>query len=486
MEGSPNLLSYLVDFLWVPAVLLLLKRGPVARSTAIAVMAGILLLPELLEFKLPGVPAFRKQDIISTWIFVGIVWFHRDRIASVRLTRGQKLSVAGLTLGVLTTILLNRDVLKFGPTVLPAHELYDTVHYVAFNISQVIIPFAIGAAVFRSARELRVLLVTMVTAMLLYSVLQIAELRLSPQFHRWVYGFHQHSFAQTMREGGFRPMVFMSHGLAVSLLTAVAAIASLGLYRAKQKVGRISGLVSGGYLWLVLMASKSVAAFVYSLVAGPIVMFTSPKIQARLAALFCAFVLAYPVIRAADLIPVDDIREVVESRWGLERADSAMTRFENEERLLKRARERLAFGWGSFCRPCTFDPYSGKEVSIRDGDWIISMGDWGAVGFVSKFLFLMLPVFRLRKLIVAVPTQIERRLLSTTALIVAFYALDLLPNGNYHILPFVLCGALHGATNGILRQAAVARYKRRVAHAHGQVDVELPPQQVDVQVVDKK
>ena len=31
----------------------------------------------------------------------------------------------------------------------------------------------------------------------------VIELRFSPQLHNWVYGYHQHDFVQTIRDGGY-------------------------------------------------------------------------------------------------------------------------------------------------------------------------------------------------------------------------------------------------------------------------------------------
>ena len=477
MGGSANLFSYIVDYAWVPIALLVMSRLPAAKATITLYMAGVLLLPEVVSFKLPGVPEFAKQEIISLWVTVGVLAFHRDRIRSLQFTRTQKLCFAGLTLGVLVTILVNRDTLKFGPNIIPGHELYDTVHYVLSNIFNYILPFAVGAAIFRSSRELRVLMVTFVAASLLYSIPQIIELRLSPQLHRIFYGVHQHSFEQTMRTGGFRPMVLMTHGLAVSLLTCVAVVGSLGLFRARQKIGKFSGALAGTYLWILLSVSKSIAALLYSFLAVPLVLLTSPKFQVRVAALLAVVALAYPVARAVDLVPVDDIKSALEAQFGADRADSAMTRFENEGKLLERARERVLFGWGSYCRPCMFDKYTGDEISIRDGDWIIVVGDWGVVGFLSKFVLLLFPIFLLHKHLMKVPRDRDRRLLSALALMVALYVLDLLPNGNYHLLPFVLSGALFGCTFGIVREGAYRRWQQRQAIAkkarHSQAPVKV-------------
>src|SRR5690349_3189313 len=58
-------------------------------------------------------------------------------------------------------------------------------------------------------------------------------MRLSPQLHVWLYGFHQHSFLQNERWGGYRPMVFMEHGLMVAMWMCMTALVGLWLWRAE-------------------------------------------------------------------------------------------------------------------------------------------------------------------------------------------------------------------------------------------------------------
>ena len=41
---------------------------------------------------------------------------------------------------------------------------------------------------------------------------------------REIYGFNQHMFAQAVRESGYRPVVFMQHGLMVALFLVSGSI----------------------------------------------------------------------------------------------------------------------------------------------------------------------------------------------------------------------------------------------------------------------
>ena len=65
------------------------------------------------------------------------------------------------------------------------------------------------------------------------------------------------------------------------------------------------------------------------------------------------------------------------------RRQSLAFRFDNEEILLRHARERMAFGWGTFGRHRVRDPITGKDTSVTDGYWIIALGSQGAVGLLA-------------------------------------------------------------------------------------------------------
>ena len=57
---------------------------------------------------------------------------------------------------------------------------------------------------------------------------------MSPQLSNMFYGFFPHSWQQHVREGHFRPIVFMQHGLMVSLWMAVSSVTAFWLWRSEQ------------------------------------------------------------------------------------------------------------------------------------------------------------------------------------------------------------------------------------------------------------
>jgi hypothetical protein len=449
-----NIFSLLAFFIWIPIALWGAYRWPPAKAASWLLLLPLMFLPEQTFFKLPGLPEFGKQRIAIFWLLVGVFLFHRHRLRSIRLKKGIKIALVLLLGGHVVTVFTNLDPIKYSAIYVPPHVPYDAVHALIESSFDYVLPFIVGAAMFNQSKDLRVLFRNLAAAGLIYSIFQLIEIRLSPQLHNWIYGFFQHSFAQTIRGGGYRPTVFMEHGIAVAMFTFVATIAAVALFKLGLRVLRIPSGWASAYLWLILFLSKSVAAFLYSLVAIPLILFTSPKIQFRIAVLLGAVVLAYPFIRGAGLVPVDDIRDWVAAEYGDQKVASIMTRFVNEERLLERANERFLFGWGWYGRGYVYDPETGRSGAIRDGDWVITLGDYGRVGFFGKYLLLLLPLFMAARRWRSVRRESDRRLLAALGLIIGFSAFDLLPNGNFNYLIFVFSGAIMGCSAGILRDQA--------------------------------
>jgi hypothetical protein len=461
MHSQGNILAYAAFFIWIPVALWIARRWPPAKAATLLFLVPLMFLPERVVFKLPGLPEFDKNRITIFWLLIALLLVHRRRIAALRLGKWIKVAIAAMLVSGALTMFLNSDAIFTPVLYLAPHRPYDAVHSMLINLLDYVLPFALAAAMFAGAKDLRVFFRVLVGATLVYSLFQIVELRLSPQFHYWVYGFYQHRFGQTVRGGGYRPMVFMTHGLALAMFTLAGVLAAAGLYKAKSKAFLLPAGWAMAYLWVILLLSKSIAAFLYSLVAVPLILFATPKIQFRVAAALTLIVLLYPDLRAAGLVPVDDIKEWVATEYGEEKVSSVMTRFINEEMLLERANERSFFGWGTYCRGCIHDPKTGETTSVTDGDWINTWGKFGRIGFYAKYILLLLPVFISGRRLKYVRRMSDRRLLGTLAVIVGFSVFNLIPNSEFNYLVFVFSGALLGCTEGILRQqdrqAALAR-----------------------------
>jgi hypothetical protein len=455
--GTPNTFSYAALVLWGPITLVLFARLKPPLATALALVGGMLFLPEVVSFNPPILPVLDKSTIPGFAAIVGCLSTAagRKRLAAARPFRGIDLWFLLLLAGDAGTVLTNLDTLDYG---VPKPGLKPTDVIAAFigDLFTVYTPFLLGRAMFRTIRDLRTLLVVCVGGALIYAPLCLFETVMSPVLHVHVYGFMQHDIRQTLRGGGFRPMVFMTHGIPLSRFLLVAVLSALVLYR-----GRLMGAgagVAAGALLLVLLACRSAGAIVLGAVLVPLIAWGSVTMQVRAAAVLAIIVATYPLSRGSDLFPVETLLE-----WSAaiseQRTESLGARFEQEDTLLAHARERPLFGWGASSRAHVFDPVTGEDITTVDGEWIIVFGMRGLIGFIAWYGLYLAPVFVARRSQRRIGLAHNRALLAGFALIGVLLAVESLPNASATIPQFMWSGALYGIARHILRQDRMARLK---------------------------
>jgi hypothetical protein len=454
---NASLFAYVALILFVPlsGIVFMILRPPAA--VAAILIGATLFLPEHVEFDAPLVPPMGKVTIPGLCALVGVLVTSRSRIFGT-LPQRYVLGLSGalLVANVFTT-LTNRDPLVYGSTFIQGLTLHDAISDTVRITLSAVIPFVLGYTLIRSRQDLVDLLRVLVIAALIYVPFILIELRMSPQFHRWVYGFHQHEFQQTIRSGGYRPMVFMHHGLALANFMFAGLLSATVLAKLRVSIVGFPAWIPALILGVILVLSKSMAALLYGLVAVPIVLLWRPRSQIRLAVFLALVVLAYPALRSTGAFPTQTLVDL-SARVAQDRADSLGLRFWHEDQLVKKAGERPLFGWGGFGRNRIYDA-EGVDRSVTDGAWIGTYGSGGAAGFVCIFGLLTIPVFLARRALRRLEGP-ECALLATIALLVGFGGVDLLPNGLFSALPLFFAGALGGAVRES-RSPALAVASRR-------------------------
>ena len=451
---TPNFFANLALVLWPIVCFGLYRFRSVVSATILTILAAQLLLPVGTFFKFEMVPQFDRESIPSLCALIGCMIVTGRRIqlgANFGVT--EFLLWSSLICPVITS-LLNGDAIEVGGTILPGVGIYDGL---SAGLSKVIalIPFFLGRQFLRNSKDLQQILETLAFAGFIYSFALLFEIRFSPQLHGWVYGYYPTDFIQEMREdGGFRPMVFMGHGLIACFFLMTTVVASAALWRMNLRILRMNAGGITGYLGVVLVLCKSGAALVYGLVLAPLVRWTKPILQMRAAVFFVVLALFYPAMRMAEVFPTNTIVEIA-SAVNEPRAHSLEFRFEQEEELLKKASERPWFGWGRFGRSRVFKENwenVGVDTSVTDGRWIITFGQFGVFGFLAEFCLLVVPVLRAAAALKVVKTFREAISLSAIALLIAINLIDLLPNSTLSPWTWLLAGALLGCSEEILAQ----------------------------------
>lgn len=459
----PNSFAILMLTLWPFVTGLMYARLPASTAVIWSVLAGYLLLPQGVGLDLPALPPLSKQSIppLFGYLFASLVagrpitLLPRNPVAQI--------CVVLLLVGPFLTIATNGDPIYINSEkTLPALRPYDGASMLIGQLGALCI-WALAREFLRDAATLRQFALALVVAWLWYTLPMLYEVRMSPQLHIMIYGFFQHDFVQMMRQGGFRPIVFLEHGLVIALMTAIAVLlaAVLGRSGPPEQKGRWHAATA--YLLAVLVLCKSVAALIYAVLLLPVVLFLDGRRMVRIAMLLGVLVMTYPVLRTLDVIPTDRMVEIA-AKYSAERAQSLQFRFANEDALLERAMQRPLFGWGGWERSSIHDAISGDTVSVTDGLWTISMGYSGFVGFLAQFGLLALPIFLVGAAFRGTGREIPV-LVGGLALVLALNLVDLLPNSAITPVTWMLSGAMLGYLERLNRKTVAAADP--VAHPAG-------------------
>lgn len=413
-----------------------------------AVLIPYMYLPEAFSIRLSGLPDINKPMIMSLGLLLSFVIFARSaknaavtEQVKVQTERTNPLfrvlvmiCVMIVVIAPVLTVLNNREVLVYGPRVLSALQGQDAIGVVV-NSAFVLTPYFFARRYLATPQMHTELLVALAISGIMYSFLMLVEIRLSPQLHNWVYGYHQHSFSQHIRDG-YRPKVFLEHGLWVGFFMFSAVIAAAALWKAGQG---IKWLFAALWLFAILLISKNLGAVVIAVIMLGLLFMTPRRVQVWAVFAIALSILLYPALRQAKLVPIEQITAMA-AKVSPHRASSLKYRLDNEDILLAWAYKKPVTGWGKRGRNQVYSE-SGKVVSVSEGRWILSIGSWGWVGYIGLFGLLTLPVLFLG-------TAARRKNIPpetiALALIIAGNLIYMIPNATLTAVGWLVFGALTG------------------------------------------
>jgi hypothetical protein len=433
---------------WIIVALVLYRKYTPALAILIVCIGGELFLPEVKQFApTSGVPAplsipgvkLTKVNVIAYALLLALV------VAPP--ARWQKLRWFDVPMLVWCLC-------PFASSLSNGLGLYDGASQSLSNTLVWGVPYWVGRLYFTDADRFRTLVIAFILGGLVYVPLCWYEIRMSPQLHEKVYGFYQHEFGQSVRFDGYRPVVFMGHGLLVGMWMAMTSLLAFWMWWSGS-VRRISaagvGLtVSLGWLTLGLATTtvfcKSTGAIMLA-IAGTAVLWATRFLRTRVALLLLLLVPPlYVGTRMSGEWSADAILDELQSFTPPDRLDSLVFRFKNENSLVERSWERMVFGWGGWARADEHDS-SGKDLTVSDGLWIIALSNRGLVGLVAIFLVLLLPALRYTWLVpVALWPQPRHAPELAAAVILGLVAIDNLLNSNSCSMFVLLGGALASVT----------------------------------------
>lgn len=408
-----KVIADIVMAIWIPAVLVLFALLGSRRAVIVTFLGAWLFLP-MVNYSLPGLPDYSKMSATCAGIFLATIIFDVKRVVRFKPSWA--------------------DVPMFVYCICPSISSllnglgeWDAVSATVGTSITWGLPYFIGRIYFNDAKSLRQLATAMLIGGLLYVPLCLFEVRMSPQLHSLFYGFAPRGVQ--MRYGGWRPAVFMDGGLQVGMWMTAASLIGVWVWFTKS-LPRLWGwstelLLAPLLVTTVLCRATGALAL---LLIGLASMWISFRTKSRIALVLLLLVApCYLMLRASDVWHGEPLLTM--AGWiDSDRAGSLEFRFKNEDMLAARALQRPWFGWGGWGRSRIHDEW-GKDISVTDGLWIITLGDHGIVGLTSCFATMLLPLalltsrFKMSRL-----TSGELAAAFALAVIVCLYAIDCLPN----------------------------------------------------------
>ncbi len=457
----PNIVAYMMILIWPLVTIMLFRKLSIERALIWSILAAFLLLPPGTEYDFPLIPALDKTSIPNIAAFLICILMLKRKVPVMPASVIGKCLIVLFVISPIATVLTNQEPISSGFLWLPGQRIFDGISAM-INQAIFILPFFLARSLLATKQAQRELLLAFVLGGLAYSIPMLLEIRLSPQLNIWVYGFFPHSFLQQIRFGGFRPVVFLGHGLLVAFFAMLSLLAAVSLWRRAEDGRRGQYMIAGTYLAVVLVLCKTVGAIVYAVALAPLIRFTSNHFQIKVAVVLATITLLYPMLRGADLVPVDAMLAQAE-KIQPERAQSLGFRFRNEAILLEHASQKPLFGWGLWGRNEVYDPATGQSLTTADGRWVIVIGIFGWTGYLVEFGLLTLPL-----LLLWVQARHRRRdelspYVGALSLLLAINLIDLLPNAALLPLTWLMAGSLLGYAEA-LKAGTVAEATPAVAN----------------------
>lgn len=463
--------GYVILFLFPIISYTLFRQYDIRSALVWTFIIGFLILPAawVVQVDLPLIPPISKDTIpaLSAAVFALLTLRHQIQLSQLRGDRPRidpttfvlpgifPRSVTGniligmTVLAVVLSALTNRDPLIFEERVIPGHSPYD-IFSMLMSTFVILLPLFLGRKFLADDKGHQLLLRALVISGLIYSLPALYEIRMSPQLNIMVYGFFQHQFDQHMRADGFRPIVFVDHGLVLGIFLASSSLAAATLIRTTRNLTRLLLACAVLYLLAVILLAKVFGALLILLLILPAAIFLPIRLQLLFALIIAVTTLLYPFLRGAGLVPVSQVSEFARS-ISPERAASLEFRLNFEDRLLEKANERPLFGWGSWGRNRLYNE-AGDDISVTDGAWIIQIGRLGWVGYLAKFGLICLPIifigFLRKKLDVKHST-------AGLCLVASAYLIDQIPNDSTTAIFWLISGALLGRLEKVAQVAEV-------------------------------
>lgn len=419
-------------FGWIPVVLVLFSCLPARRAVIAAYLCAWLFLP-VAGYELPGFTNYNKVTATTVGVLLGVCIFDFPALRRFQF-RWIDVPMACFCLSPLLSSITN------------GLGVYDGFSGASYKVLTWGLPYFTGRLYFSDLKAIKDLAFFMVLGGIAYVPLCLWEVRMSPQLHNDLYGMAQHAFDQTRRGGGFRPMVFMDHGLMLSMWMAVCTLCATHLWLSKtmREIHGIPMSIICLLLFVTTVLCKSSGALLL-LVAGLGSLIIMKRWRTSLPIVgLIALPVFYVVVRSTGWWDGTAALEAA-ALISEDRAGSLRFRFEAEDLLAAHALEQPLFGWGTWGR--NFVPrFEGSDrMVVADGLWILTFGTQGFFGLFALLGALLAPVYGfLRRYPARRWGEANLAVPAAMSVVLCLYSVDNLVNAMVNPIYMLVAGSVAG------------------------------------------
>jgi hypothetical protein len=451
-----NILVPSVLFAWPFVVLVIFALVSPRRAVLMGYVGAWLFLP-MAGYSFQGLPDYGKVSAANVGVVLGIVICDLQRILKFR-PHWIDLPMLLFCFWPMASSLAR----GYGP--------YDGLSAIFEQIVLWGVPYIVGRMYFNTPSGFRELAVAIVIGGLIYVPLCLIEIRMSPQLHKWVYGYYQHSFVQTIRFGGYRPMVFMQHGLAVAVWMINATLLALWMWStgSLRRLCNLPMIVVCVALLVTTILAKSLGAIAL-MILGLASIFSARWLRHSWPLLvLIAIPPVWMIGRTSGLIDGQLVYEVFNT-ISPARAQSFAARLNQEDVVTKMAMRHPIVGgsrWWEFG---------------NDQLWLIVFRSYGAVGLASITVALLLPpTLLLRRMGIRRLLSVQFAPLLGLSVIVVLFMMDNLLNGMNNPVFILAAGANAAAVAVVYRGKRLDRESPGVAHRSNSYTIREAPSRKNV------
>ena len=432
--------AQLVMIAWLPIVFCLFRIHAPRKAVIVSFIGGLLFLPERAGFRLPLIPDYQGMVATCYGIVLAILIYDFQRLKDFKL-------------GWIDLPMIVWCICPIFSSVSNELGFYDGINEAFTQTVTWGLPYFLGRFYLNTLSALKDLAIHIIKAGLIYVPLCLYESRMSPQLHNMLYGYYPHTsgISQSYRLGGYRPMVFMEHGLMVGMWMMMVTLVGIWLWKARV----INRLWNLSIEWIVVLyiftfiLCRSTGTYAY-LLYGLIILFLAKWLDTSLPLLLLAIgIIYYLYTSATGHFDSEGIISLVAKVTNPERAQSLAYRFHNEILLAEHARDQLVFGWGGWGRNRLYEEnWHGifEDIAITDSLWILAFGINGLVGLISLISSMMLPVINFCFISYPVKTWFKPKVASAAVLAVSLllFVFDSLLNDMFNPVFPLISGGLSG------------------------------------------